>query len=178
MSQTRTLGPAAVEPFKLRFLRRRAQSRDVHRGNMSPLVLFDSHNRGTPGYVRRDSRYRNEHPIRSMNTFKVDWNRTFEFAWRILVFIVAVGTIAVVSTNWTRWEGAPGWQRTNDAYLQADLTPISAKVRGYGGVSFRFKITSVCTRAKFLRNWLTMTIAPRSSRRKPASRPHWRKRRR
>jgi membrane fusion protein (multidrug efflux system) len=66
-----------------------------------------------------------------MNTPKVDWNRTFEFAWRILVVIVAVGTIAVVSTNWTRWEGAPGWQRTNDAYLQADLTPISAKVPGY-----------------------------------------------
>jgi len=36
-----------------------------------------------------------------------------------------------VSTNWTRWEGGAGWQKTNDAYLQADLTPISAKVGGY-----------------------------------------------
>ncbi len=62
---------------------------------------------------------------------KVDWNRVFEFAWRILVFIVAVGIIIVVSTNWTRWEGGAGWQVTNDAYLQADLTPISAKVAGY-----------------------------------------------
>jgi membrane fusion protein (multidrug efflux system) len=61
----------------------------------------------------------------------VDWNRVFEFAWRILVFIVAVGIIIVVSTNWTRWEGGAGWQTTNDAYLQADLTPISAKVAGY-----------------------------------------------
>jgi membrane fusion protein, multidrug efflux system len=61
----------------------------------------------------------------------VDWNRFFEFAWRILVFIVAIGIIIVVSTNWTRWEGGAGWQRTNDAYLQADLTPISAKVAGY-----------------------------------------------
>jgi membrane fusion protein (multidrug efflux system) len=66
-----------------------------------------------------------------MNISKVDWNRIFEFAWRILVFIVAVGIIVVVSTNWTRWEGGTGWQRTNDAYLQADLTPISAKVTGY-----------------------------------------------
>jgi membrane fusion protein, multidrug efflux system len=66
-----------------------------------------------------------------MNAPKVDWNRVFESAWRILVFVVAVGTIAVVSTNWTRWEGAAGWQRTNDAYLQADLTLISAKVSGY-----------------------------------------------
>src|SRR5271154_465619 len=61
----------------------------------------------------------------------IDWNRVFEFAWRILVFVVAVGIIIVVSTNWTRWEGGAGWQSTNDAYLQADLTPISAKVAGY-----------------------------------------------
>src|SRR5271163_166727 len=61
----------------------------------------------------------------------IDWNRVFEFAWRILIFIVAVGIIIVVSTNWTRWEGGTGWKTTNDAYLQADLTPISAKVAGY-----------------------------------------------
>jgi membrane fusion protein (multidrug efflux system) len=62
---------------------------------------------------------------------QVDWNRAFEFTWRILVFIVAIGIIFVVSTNWSRWEGGPGWQRTNDAFLRADLTPISAKVGGY-----------------------------------------------
>src|ERR1700678_2515848 len=54
-----------------------------------------------------------------------------KFDWRILVFIVAIGIIIVVSTNWSRWEGGAGWQSTNDAYLQADLTPISAKVTGY-----------------------------------------------
>ena len=62
---------------------------------------------------------------------KLDWNKAFEFTWRILVFIVAIGIILIVSTNWTRWEGAAGWQRTNDAYLQSDLTPISSKVAGY-----------------------------------------------
>jgi len=61
----------------------------------------------------------------------LDWNQAFEFSWRILVFIVAIGIIVVVSRNWTRWEGSPGWQRTNDAYLEADLTPIAAKVGGY-----------------------------------------------
>jgi membrane fusion protein (multidrug efflux system) len=66
-----------------------------------------------------------------MSTPNVDWNKVFEFTWRILVFIVAIGIIVVVSTNWTRWEGGTGWQRTNDAYLQADLTPITAKVAGY-----------------------------------------------
>jgi membrane fusion protein, multidrug efflux system len=58
-------------------------------------------------------------------------NRIFEFAWRILVFVVAVAIILIVSRNWSRWEGGAGWQRTNDAYLQADLTPIAAKVGGY-----------------------------------------------
>jgi membrane fusion protein (multidrug efflux system) len=61
----------------------------------------------------------------------VDWNKVFESAWRILVFIVAIAIIVVVSTNWIRWEGGEGWQRTTDAYLQSDLTPISAKVTGY-----------------------------------------------
>jgi membrane fusion protein, multidrug efflux system len=60
-----------------------------------------------------------------------DWNRVFEFAWRALVFIVALGIIVIVSSNWNRWEGREGWQRTNDAYLQSDLTPISSKVAGY-----------------------------------------------
>jgi membrane fusion protein (multidrug efflux system) len=62
---------------------------------------------------------------------KLDWNKAFEFTWRILVFVVAIGIIAVVSTNWTRWEGGEGWQRTDDAYLQADITAISSKVAGY-----------------------------------------------
>lgn len=47
------------------------------------------------------------------------------------MFIVAAGIIFVVATRWSRWEGRPGWQVTNDAYLQSDLTPIAAKVAGY-----------------------------------------------
>jgi membrane fusion protein (multidrug efflux system) len=66
-----------------------------------------------------------------MRVPNVDWNRAFEFAWRILVFIVAVGIIFVVSRNWTRWEGGAGWQTTTDAYFQADITPIAARVAGY-----------------------------------------------
>jgi len=60
-----------------------------------------------------------------------NWNRFFEIAWRILVFLVAIGILIVVFTNWNRWEGRAGWQATDDAYLQSDLTPISAKVAGY-----------------------------------------------
>ncbi|MGA2191659.1 MAG: biotin/lipoyl-binding protein, partial [Steroidobacteraceae bacterium] len=37
----------------------------------------------------------------------------------------------IVTTNWNRWEGGAGWQRTNDAYLESDLTPVTSKVAGY-----------------------------------------------
>jgi len=66
-----------------------------------------------------------------MGNPRIVWNKVFEFGWRILTFIVAIGIVVVVSINWTRWEGGAGWQTTNDAYLQADLTPISARVAGY-----------------------------------------------
>jgi membrane fusion protein (multidrug efflux system) len=62
---------------------------------------------------------------------KINWNKAFDYAWRMLVFVVALGVIIVVSTNWSRWEGGAGWQTTNDAYLQSDLTPVTAKVAGY-----------------------------------------------
>ena len=60
-----------------------------------------------------------------------EWNKLFEFTWRSLVFVVAIGILIVVSTRWTQWEGREGWQRTDDAYLHADVTAISAKVPGY-----------------------------------------------
>jgi membrane fusion protein (multidrug efflux system) len=66
-----------------------------------------------------------------MTPLHLDWNKVFEFTWRILVFIVAIAILIVVTTNWNRWEGRQGWQTTEDAYLHSDLTPISAKVAGY-----------------------------------------------
>ena len=56
---------------------------------------------------------------------------TPDLIWRVGVFIVAVGILIVITTRWNRWEGNAEWQSTDDAYLQADLTPIAAKVAGY-----------------------------------------------
>jgi membrane fusion protein, multidrug efflux system len=44
----------------------------------------------------------------------------------VLAVALAVGLL----TNWNRWVGAAGAQWTDDAYLQADLTPLSAQVAG------------------------------------------------
>jgi membrane fusion protein (multidrug efflux system) len=62
---------------------------------------------------------------------RIDWRTAPEVLWRSLVFIVALTILIVVTTRWNRWQGRAGWQTTDDAYLQADLTPLAAKVPGY-----------------------------------------------
>jgi len=67
----------------------------------------------------------------SMAQLKIDRSFVLEAAWRALVFIVALVILIVVTTRWNGWTGRTGWQSTDDAYLQADITPIAAKVSGY-----------------------------------------------
>jgi len=49
----------------------------------------------------------------------------------VLIFLAALAVLIVITTRWNRWEGNAEWQSTDDAYLQADLTPIASKVAGY-----------------------------------------------
>ena len=54
--------------------------------------------------------------------------------WPLLrmLLIAAAGTAAwFIADNWNRWTGAGLAQRTDDASLVGDLTPLSAKVSGY-----------------------------------------------
>jgi membrane fusion protein (multidrug efflux system) len=55
----------------------------------------------------------------------------YDFFWRVLIFLAALAVLIVITTRWNRWESNSEWQSTDDAYLQADLTPIAAKVAGY-----------------------------------------------
>jgi membrane fusion protein, multidrug efflux system len=64
-------------------------------------------------------------------SLKINWRQASEVAWRVLVFVAALAILIVVTTRWNRWQGHAGWQTTDDAYLQSDLTPIAAKVAGY-----------------------------------------------
>jgi membrane fusion protein (multidrug efflux system) len=61
----------------------------------------------------------------------IDWRPSAELIWRALVFVVALGLLILIATRWNRWQGAAGWQGTDDAYLTSDLTPIAARVPGY-----------------------------------------------
>jgi membrane fusion protein (multidrug efflux system) len=51
--------------------------------------------------------------------------------WRLGALVLAGAIVAVVAIGWSRWEGRAVLQVTDDAYLQADVMPISAKVAGY-----------------------------------------------
>jgi membrane fusion protein (multidrug efflux system) len=48
----------------------------------------------------------------------------------IVILCLAIALIFVLSTNWTTWAGQGEMQKTDDAYLRADLTPLSTKAAG------------------------------------------------
>src|SRR5579862_5311408 len=54
-----------------------------------------------------------------------------DWIWRALIFLLALGVLLLITTRWRVWETDSTRQSTDDAYLQADLTPISARVSGY-----------------------------------------------
>ena len=43
---------------------------------------------------------------------------------------MSAGILVLITGNWNRWVGERNWQTTDDAYVQADLTPLSTKVAG------------------------------------------------
>src|SRR5580658_5743184 len=59
------------------------------------------------------------------------WSQRFR-AWLITITItvMATGLFVLLKGNWTTWVGAREAQTTDDAYVRADLTPLSTKVAG------------------------------------------------
>jgi membrane fusion protein, multidrug efflux system len=60
-----------------------------------------------------------------------NWSRRFR-SWLIPVTIavMATGLVVLLTGNWTAWNSARAAQTTDDAYVRADLTPLSTKVAG------------------------------------------------
>src|SRR5215472_7724623 len=48
----------------------------------------------------------------------------------ITILCIAVALIFFLSSNWTTWAGEGEQQQTDDAYLRADVTPLSTKAAG------------------------------------------------
>src|SRR5712691_353012 len=47
-----------------------------------------------------------------------------------LIFLMAAGILVVIIGNWNSWASERAEQETDDAYVRADLTPLSTKVSG------------------------------------------------
>ena len=60
-----------------------------------------------------------------------NWSKRFRSSLiPITIAVMAIGLIVLISGNWTVWSGARAVQTTDDAYVRADLTPLSTKVAG------------------------------------------------
>jgi membrane fusion protein, multidrug efflux system len=53
------------------------------------------------------------------------------FVIRLFILLLVGCLILIVAFEWDLWVGSSALQTTNDAYLQADTTPLAAKVPGY-----------------------------------------------
>src|SRR5277367_5565996 len=53
-------------------------------------------------------------------------------AWIVptIILLLAGGIVLLISGSWNTWASDRGKQETDDAYLRADLTPLSTKVAG------------------------------------------------
>ena len=59
-------------------------------------------------------------------------HKTFWFIGvRAFILLLIAGLILIVAYEWNWWVGSAVLQTTDDAYLQADTTPLAAKVSGY-----------------------------------------------
>jgi len=48
----------------------------------------------------------------------------------IAVLLFAVGIVVLITTRWNSWVGGRSTQSTDDAYVRADVTPLSTKISG------------------------------------------------
>ena len=55
------------------------------------------------------------------------------FVVPMLILLMAVGILILTAGNWNTWASDRPSQKTDDAYIRADLTPLSTKVAGLVG---------------------------------------------
>ncbi len=62
---------------------------------------------------------------------KPTWARRLK-PWLVpsVILLMATGIVLLITGNWNTWGSERGVQKTDDAYVRADLTPLSTKVAG------------------------------------------------
>ncbi len=59
------------------------------------------------------------------------WRQWLANSVPLYIVLLTIALIIVVTREWNRWTSYETLQSTDDAYLQADTTPLAAKVPGY-----------------------------------------------
>src|SRR5215469_14752869 len=58
------------------------------------------------------------------------WQRLKSWLVPVTIMAMALGLILLLSSSWRTWASERAQQTTDDAYVRADLTPLSTKVAG------------------------------------------------
>jgi membrane fusion protein (multidrug efflux system) len=58
------------------------------------------------------------------------WSRLRGFLAPVAILLIAGGIVTVIAGDWNSWTGNRAAEETDDAYVRADLTPLSTKVPG------------------------------------------------
>src|SRR5579864_7722460 len=56
--------------------------------------------------------------------------RLKQFLIPTVILLMAAGIVLLIAGNWNSWASERASQETDDAYIRADLTPLSTKVAG------------------------------------------------
>src|SRR5271167_2463572 len=57
-------------------------------------------------------------------------HRLLQWVVPLVILLMAGGIVFLIAGNWNTWASERAAQETDDAYLRADLTPLSTKVAG------------------------------------------------
>src|SRR5262245_1958865 len=57
-------------------------------------------------------------------------DRLRPFLIPLLIILLAAGILGITTNQWNAWIGGRSHQITDDAYVRADITPLSTKISG------------------------------------------------
>src|SRR5215831_20796506 len=61
------------------------------------------------------------------------WDRSRHFVIPLFIVLLAAGILGITTSQWNTWTGGHSRQVTDDAYVRADITPLSTKISGIVG---------------------------------------------
>lgn len=110
----------------------RSQSSQDLMGDRTPARRGSGDASDTVGTSSQSATAETRSPSKGPDAPSTGENRRWPgLALRLFVLALAAGLVLLFTIEWNSWSGSARRQVTDDAYLQADLTPLAARVSGY-----------------------------------------------